>query len=298
MTELLAGYIGTVEFVVPEDLTTATFTVSKDGAQIGASATALPTGGVASVTLPYAATVEPGSVDVTLRFNYQSTLYEPVKTVEVVSPYVQIHEIKALLDITDTEEAVAIELAARHVINSYTGQRFDKSHKTLTVEGHGETALRLPERLVELDGVSTLTGKLDPNSIIVVSDGWYIKKRWADVIEELETDDEYFGEDTRPGGVTYAPTGHHRVSEWRDDYPFKITGTWGYNSVPVPVVEAARLLAEDYSCLESSYRDKFLKNIRAADWRLEFSSRSWESTGNARADMLLSDYIILDWAVV
>ncbi len=84
----------------------------------------------------------------------------------------------------------------------------------------------------------------------------------------------------------------------KNDYPFEITGDWGYKSVPAPVKEAARLLVNDYACSEQLYRDRYLESIKAADWRLQFSSRAWEYTGNVRADQLLSEYVILDWAVI
>lgn len=297
MSEVLAGYPSTSKFFVPTGATGLSSTVERDGVVIGNPAPTVD-GDVASVALPFAATAEDGEVRVSIDFTVDSQSYTQSKLITVATPYLDLFEVKEIIDSDSDEDAREIEAAVRHVINAHTGQHFGFSTKTLTVPGAGETALRLPERLLELTGLSTLTATLDINSAIVVSDGWYLKKRWADETGTLETDVEYFGEDTRPGGVIYIPQLRGDGSKWADDYPFEITGKWGYAAVPAPVREAAKLLANDYACMDSIYRDRYLKNIRAADWRMEFSSRSWEYTGNVRADLLLSDYVLFDWGII
>lgn len=298
MSEVLTGQTYDVRFAVPNGLSTATFTVLKNETQIVPSGNAAIDGDVATVPLPYSAVDTEGELTVTLTFTWESVTYNKSRYVSVVTPYLDLFEVKEVLETTSDKEAAVAESAARHIVNAHTGQTFGLTTKTLTVEGHGEDALRLPERLVELTGLYTLTAELDINSAIVVSDGWYLKKRWHDSVSELETDDEYFAEGYRPGGIIYAPSLGGRGTEWRDDYPFKVEGDWGYRSVPEPVREAMKLLVNDYACMESTYRDKYLESIRAADWRLQYNSRAWQHTGNARADQLLSDYVLLNWAVV
>lgn len=264
--------------------------------------------------------------------------FDEVFSYEAVTPILSRQELREIMDdefVTD-EEIWKVEAAVRHIIQAHTGQKFglDKS-KTLTVEGHGEMALRLPERLIRIDAVNTLTSSLGVSSFIIVSDGWYLKKAWADASpRENPSDSQYWGDITdgvfnnniyddsddgynpgynsagilvdptitptagRPGGIIVAPGASGRATPWKQDYPFEITGDWGYKFIPPAVKEAARLLANDYACSEAAYRDRYLKSIRAADWRLEFSSQAWESTGNARADMLLDEYVLIDWAVV
>lgn len=255
--------------------------------------------------------------------------FEETFSYEAVTPLLSKQEMKRILDddtLTD-EDIWEVEAAVRNVIQAHTGQKFGYDRgKTLTVEGHGETALRLPERLVAITGVSTLTSALGVGAFIITSDGWYLKKAWADATPLTTVTESQFWGDTvvggpfdnniysdpdgdgeppivgplasRPGGITVAPWASGRATPWKQDYPFQITGDWGYKSVPAAVKEAAKLLVNDYACSEAAYRDRYLESIKAADWRLQFSSRAWESTGNARADHLLSDYVILDWAVI
>lgn len=235
--------------------------------------------------------------------------------VDTVRPILPLPTIKGILGPDAEDHEVAdVEKAVRLVIQAHTGQFFGYARKTLTVEGHGEAALRLPERLVELEGLSTLNASLNIHRAIITSDGWYLKKGWTDEVTWTPNADEYFSgtsidndgvlpgepgyEQSDHGHIIVAPGATGKATPFRDDYPFRISGWWGYKSVPPAVQEAAKLLVNDYACQEAIYRDRYLESIKAADWRLQFSSRAWEYTGNARADQLLSEYVLADWAVI
>lgn len=232
---------------------------------------------------------------------------------DVVTPYLSTGEVKAIYPEATDEEARRLEASVRFIIEAYTGQKFGHSVKTLTVEGHGESALRLPERLLKITRLETLTTGLNPLGTLIVSDGWYLKKGWTDVVSDIPNDSTYWSgfdpdDEALPGEPGYEKQGHGHIihapgtagrpTEWRNDYPFKITGEWGYYTVPQDVKEAARLLVNDYACSEAAYRDRYLKTVEASDWKLEFFGTASMTTGNARADQLLSKYVILDWAVV
>lgn len=275
------------------------------------------------VVLTMADTNNEGDIEVHWNFELDGVEVEKADYFSVVTPYLTISEVKKIWPEATDEQAREVEAAVRHIINAHTGQSFGYGTKTLTVEGHGDNALRLPERCIEVTGFGTLNATLDPKAVIVVSDGWYLKKAWAAEIGPLTSDSTYWGDyrdgvfdrniysdpdgdgepplfgplAERPGGIIVAP-GTGRATAWRNDYPFTITGKFGYKTVPAPVKEAAKLLVNDYACSEALYRDRYLESIKAADWRLQFSSRAWEYTGNVRADQLLSEYVLLDWAVI
>ncbi len=233
---------------------------------------------------------------------------------EVITPYLTYGEVKEIWPNATDAEIAEVEAAVRFVINAHTGQTFGfASNKTIVVEGHGDNSLRLPSRLVTLTGWSTLTANLDPNAVIIVSDGWYLKKAWADELSQITSTSTYWtGWDSvnsaAPGEPGYEKPSHGPVisapgtsgisTPWRAGYPFTIVGDWGYKTVPNVVRAAARLLVNDYACQEIAYRDRYLESVKAADWRLQFSSRAWEYTGNVRADQLLSEFVLLDWAVI
>lgn len=228
-----------------------------------------------------------------------------VDYIDVVTPYLTLSEVKAAIDSTITDDqAIAAESIVRHIINAHTGQSFGYSvDKTITVEGHGDRSLRLPERLLKITGFNTISANLDPRTTLIVSDGWYLKKGWSDVLSAITNDALYWNtyswdEEVNHGHIIVAPGAGGTPTPWRDDYPFTITGDWGYETVPAAVREAAKLLVSDYFCQDVKYRDAYLESIKAADWRLQFSSRSWEYTGNVRADQLLAEFVLLDWLLI
>jgi hypothetical protein len=308
--ELLRGTAPTVAFYHPtSDTEGVTAEYSVDGGS-GVSAPVTTNGEKSSIRLPYLQAQN--TIEVIWSFEIDGHPYSETYSYEVASPYLSIREVREIIgdDATD-DEVLQAEAAARHIINAHTGQSFGFTHKTLTVEGHGERALRLPERLVVLEGLSTLSATLNPRTAIIVSDGWYLKKGWSENVTAIPNDNLYFTgddiSDVLPGEPGYEKTGHGEIivapgstqpSQWRDDYPFTIIGWWGYEHVPTPVREATRLLINDYACGESAYRDRYLNAIKAADWRLDFNARTWEATGNVRADQLLAEYVLLNWAVV
>lgn len=332
--ELLRGTAPKVRFYGPApdtEIDTVTYSVNGVAPVQGTFAAVAGEAETWEVQLPY---LESGANDVEVVWHFTITSvpdnsFEEAFSYEVVTPLLSKQELQRIIDNEDATEADLweVEAAVRHVIQAHTGQKFGFDRgKALTVEGHGETALRLPERLVSITGVNTLTSSLDRSAFIIVSDGWYLKKAWANATPLTQATESQFWGDfmnnsvfdnniysdpdgdgeppivgplaSRPGGITVAPGASGRATAWKQDYPFEITGDWGYKTVPANVKEAARLLVNDYACSEAAYRDRYLESIKAADWRLQFSSRAWESTGNARADQLLDEYVLLDWAVI
>lgn len=299
-----ADALPTASLVMP-DGTETTLTVVQDAAPEGIDERY-------HTTLTMAHTKDDGPLTVTWEFSLDGIEVDKVNHFEVVTPYLTIGEVKKIYPEATNEEAIEVEAAVRHVINAHVGYDFGYFVGTKVVEGHGESALRLPSRLIELTGFSTLSSNLDVRSAIITSDGWYLKKSWSYETTPIESDSIYWGytdvDNPSPGEPGYEKPNHGYIitapgqggvaTSWRDDYPFNITGRWGYESVPQPVKEAARLLVNDYACQEIAYRDRYLESIKAADWRLQFSSRAWESTGNVRADQLLSEYVLLDWAAI
>lgn len=307
--EIYKGTIPTAEFAIPDGGTvTARFT--KDG-ENWFSPIPEVADGVASISLGYM------QYETNVLVEWSFTLpqlgsFTEEQRYTVVTPYLTLRELQDVVPHATDSERMAVESVTRHIINAHTGQSFGRRDDSLIVEGHGETALALPERLARLTGVSTLKSNLDPLAMHIISDGWYLKKTWANEIAAIVNNSKYWDGYTpnnalpgQPGylklshgNIIVAPGSGGRATIWRDDYPFTITGTWGYDVVPYPVKEAARLLASDYACADQAYKDKYLRSIRAADWRLEFNARAWLSTGNYRVDMLLSEYIRTDWAVI
>jgi len=297
---------------------TATYT--KNGVSAGALSTSWNTDDLRwEATLPYM--LDECSVVVTWTFTVPGA-GQIVKndSYEIITPLVSRREIVKILEGATDEEIIEIEAAVRYIIQAHTGQTFGNRTKALVVAGTGESALALPERLMTITGLSTLSATLNPLSTIIIADGWYLKKKYYDAVSEIENTSIYWDgvgvydyDDfplEAPHGMGHTPDrfGHGPVitapgsfsgAVWKDDYPFTITGAWGYPAVPTPVSEAAKLLINDYACGEQAYRDRYLESIKSADWRLQFKEQAYLQTGNVRADQLLNNYIMKrGWAII
>lgn len=293
---------------------------SKNGVVIGALTVDAYSDGRYGASLPYI--LDECTIAVTWTFTVPGTgSLTKTDSYEIITPLLTRRDIQKILPDATPDEVVEVESAVRRIIQSHCGQTFGKRVKDSVVVGSGETALALPERLMEITGLKTLSAVLNISSAIIIADGWYLKKKYHDIVSPIENDSVYwdaevthdydYGYPTEaPHGLGHTPEryGHGKIisaphvysgSRWRDDYPFTISGTWGYAAVPIAVAEAAKLLINDYACSEQAYRDRYLDSINAADWKIQFNAQAFLNTGNVRADQLLNDYVMKrGWAVI
>jgi hypothetical protein len=222
----------------------------------------------------------------------ESYTVNKVTPVQVVTPLLSRREIRQIDDVlfASTFEATKIEKAVRHIIQAYTGQEFGHYHGSLLVSGDGDTALRSPKRILELEYVN---GAVATNYVIGV-DGHTV---YHFPFGPPPVKADYYGYHMHTGGVIHNPNGVNLAQFQRRTY--KLEGRFGFESVPEPVKEAAKLLVNDYACVDSQYRDRYLSTMTAADWRIAFYSGAYTRTGNVRADQLLSDFVVSrGWGVI
>lgn len=282
--EILAGGTGTVKFTIPNGLTTATFTVYKNNAQVGTIGNATISGTVATCVLPYAATADPGEIEVRLSFTFQSASYIRNEYARVVTPILPLYEVKEILETTDDAEAIRVEAAVRHVIEAFCSQKFEYFSGTKTVYGSGHPYLSLTERLISINtmnGIGLLNLNIRNDGFMLIPKGiedvsWSTYQSYGPIIDPY----------TNLKGLFHKNTS------------YIIDGEWGWRAVPEPVREAARLLINDYACADSAYRDRFIVAMTAADWRIQLHPSAYIDTGNARANQLLEPYKVSRIAVV
>lgn len=293
--EILKNSEPVVYFEVPNSLTSALFVVRKNDVQVGASAAATVSDGVAEVAIPYAATTTDGTVEVTLSFTYAANNYEQVQKYEVVTPYLTKSEIKYIVGDATDHEIEMIERAVRLIINAHCGQNFGKYIGPLNVTGGGESILRLPRRLISLNNIND--NDYWSGAVNVRGGGWFLQTKTIGV-PSIRAD--YYGYHYNPNtGVISAPPLSGVFGPFLENYEYVIDGTWGWDEVPEAVREAARLLVNDYACGDNNYRDRFLTSMTAADWRIQFHEGAFTNTGNVRANQLLSEFVLRrGWLVV
>lgn len=291
--EILKETVETITFVLPtSDTNGVKATYSVNGATpVNLTVTLDQANGIAKATLPYQPTE--GTVTVTWTFTIpQSGTFTKAETYTVVTPYLSLRWIKDnLLEGSSDQEIRDAEAAARYIVQAHTGQYFGKEHSTKRAWGEKNNALYLPARLLSLEAVN---GNNDTN-FYITGNGWFLTRPSWTGIPPIKADAYGVNEATVPIIDPYA----RRGGVFDQNVPYDITGTWGWEAVPGAVVEAMKLLVNDYACADSQYRDRYLTSMTAADWRIQFNNGAFIKTGNVRADQLLSDYVLhRGWAVI
>lgn len=257
-------------------------------------------------SLPFKLVKNDHKLRVNWKFTYteNSTTYEYDEStyVEVVTPILTPEEIRAILDDPDIsyvatdEEVERIEKAVRYIIQAHTGQFFGKYVGKQSVTGSGDSYLRMPMRLISLTSIND--NVTYANNLAVRGDGWYLKsKTWG--IPSIRADYDGWHENPYTSPAPIAAPYSSYTRPFLENVEYEIDGVWGWNSVPAAVKEAAKLLVNDYACADSSYRDRFLTSMTAADWRIQFHEGAFSNTGNVRANQLLAEYVLRrGWVVV
>lgn len=231
------------------------------------------TEGVISVVWNFTAGGEPATV------THKFAVVTPLATVEECRD-----ELEIPLDITDGQIRRQ-ERIVRAVIENYCGQEFGLVHDTETIYGGVGQTVQLPRHLVNLTSVNYGAYSGNPAYYSITGNGFYLTAN--------NTDWEISPE----GGVIVVP-GDFGYLNFVQGVAYLVEGDWGWEDVPVPVSEAAKLLIEQNLCPDNEYRDRGIANIRAADWRYEFIGQAYTGTGNIKADQLLQDYMINEMVAI
>lgn len=237
------------------------------------------------VTLPASLTMDARELYIHWTLNIAGEISEVITDVQIVAPIIPISEIQSITGKTQ-EESIRLEKRVRRIIESYTNNKFYPYRATINAAGGNGNRILLLDRLIELESISfgdyqySIDGvKYTNYSIEVDTSRWLSIKSDYDGIQN----------------VIWAPLTNGAFSSSKS---YRITGIWGYPSVPPAVQEAARLLVEDYGCNDSVYRQRGVKVVSGVSMRLELSPVAFSGTGNLDADALLSPYVRSDMYVI
>lgn len=217
------------------------------------------------------------------------------QVIAVISPYTtpaavldRFPDDKSLVGRT-WEELRDAERTVRHVINSFTGQSFNlEADAVREVRGTGGTELYLPKRIVRLISVQGVDGRYYSAEI---NDASRSSLRKVDDVLPYSA----YTDGATLYGVPVGVRSYTRT--WRETL-YRVTGDWGWEHIPPEVTEAAVLLVRDAFAPDSKYFEMYVDNIRASDWRMEFAKTGDKTTGNARADILLSRFHSTNWMII
>jgi hypothetical protein len=240
--------------------------------------------------LPLSSTTYNRRLKVLWEFEIDSVAGQHIDYIEIVTPYTTPDEIVQHFpefgaggsNEKTFDQLKEMERTVRHVIDTYCRQSFDKElDVTKSVLGKDVDSLLMPRRLMSFTDVS-----LEGTSI-----SGYVEKD-PDDAWRLRRDVDYDNAIKRDVN----PLFYDRF--FKENRVYQVTGDWGWEYPPNEVNLAARTLIAQRYCKEETYRQKWVKTARSADFRIEFWKAGDKTTGSVDADMMLNQYRIFNVVIV
>lgn len=195
-----------------------------------------------------------------------------------------------------SDEVYAAEKMARYAIEAYTNGFFGNRVDTTEELGQGTDVLVISDFITKVH-------KLYENDTLVYHDGVLNTFGYPIVITDskqgiriesemdiIEYSSEYTGNLTMNDSNYYRGTPTFRYPSFRQTWNYKVQGQFGFTSVPSEISECAIMLIDDYLCSDSSWRQKYVTDIKTSDWSLRFASGSRKGTGNSDVDTILDGF--------
>jgi hypothetical protein len=251
----------------------------------GIETEAVVTGTVASI--PYAVVADGGEVVVEWTYTVEGKEYNRLEQFTVVTPMFTQQELldyDQQFNTLSDAQVVTLEKFVRMIIETYTGQSFGQERGKMTLYGNGTSVLQSPKRIMSIDGYFSGAGYK------LTADGFGLE-----IYNRVVPSGATIG--NLGGGPIYSPYPFSN-GEFKNNFRYEVSGVFGWPSIPEEVKQAALVLAGEFSCNEATWRDRYIKSIRAADWRFDFNSQAFSGTGSLSADNLLSKYVVNRLAVI
>jgi hypothetical protein len=230
--------------------------------------------------------------------------------VEITTPYTNIYEamneLNLGVDPSDPnyktfEEIKRAERYARKQIEDFTGQDFFPYDDLEVVYGDDSDILPLPYRILDIR-------KLYHNDLLIYDksadpevNNWLYEPKISETnfgIKINRTDLLDNTVYTANGMVPPAYNDAYMGRAFRKNVRYTVEGRYGWEKVPHNVELACIELMKDYFAKDTVWRNKYIKNIQAFDWKFEYGGEAYVGTGNQLADKLLSSYVLTQMVVV
>ena len=261
--------------------------------------------GVYTVYIPYNYTDRNRTLRLEWIYTIGSTTVTKSDEVYVITPYVDFNHIQDMGFSTDAsdpnyksyKELVLAEKYARKQIENYTGQNFYLYDDVYVVYGFGSDILPLPRKIYQLhelyandilllDTINNIDNFNYP--IVNTETGYGIRVNRAGMLDNTVY--------TANGMVP--PSINDSYGVFQKNVAYRVQGRFGWEKVPDDVELAAIELMKDYFTKDKTWKNKYIKNISTFDWDFEYTSEAYAGTGNAYADRLLTEYVMVSKAEI
>lgn len=235
-------------------------------------------------------------------YSIQGTQASHTYYTDVVTPYANMADIWDDLNFgTDPSdpnyktyhEVQMAEKYARKLIEAFTAQFFYSYDDTQIVYGSGSDILPLPFRINDIHEVYENDVLLFDN--INKINNWLYEPQISESGFGIRVNRQNFRDNTVYVANGLVPPSINDVNysyAFKNDARYTVQGRFGWKSVPDNVEEACIVLIKQFFEKDTSWRNKYVKNISAFDWQFEFMEDAHRGTGNLYADQLLLPYVI------
>lgn len=261
--------------------------------------------GTYTVYIPYSLTNRNRTLRLKWDYFIGSTSVNRFDEVFVVTPYVDFNHVQDLDFSTDPsdpnyrsyKELVRAEKYARKQIEQYTGQNFYLYDDVFTITGYDSDILPLPAKIYNLHElyandqllVDTINDIDNWNyDVQITTTGYGIRIKRSNMLDNTVY--------TANGMVP--PSIYDGSGVFRSNVSYRVQGRFGWEKVPDEVELAGIELMKDYFSKDQVWKNKYIKNISTFDWDFEYTSEAYAGTGNAYADRLLADYVMVSKAEI
>ena len=247
--------------------------------------------------------------ELSLVWEYSVSGYPISKTHDlyVVTPYTDIAQaldvINYSVDSSDPGYKSYAELAeaerwARRIIDAYTGQQFNLYDDLHIIYGDNSDSLRLPYRFTELHElyandillIDNINGINNLSYDVQISEsGFGIRVNRANLLDNTV----YTANGMVPPSINDSFGG-----AFQKNVAYKVQGRYGWDHVPDEVDIACIELMKDYFSKDKTWRNKYMKNMQTFDWKFEYSSSTYNGTGNLYVDQILLPYVLTQMVVI
>ena len=245
-----------------------------------------------TVLIPYSITYRDGDFDVVWTYTVGPVVYTRTERNTIVTPYFTATDLTTFDSDMSTllpAQVTKLERLVRGIITAFTGQSFGLEQAALVCYGNGDSILMTDRRVVSITSVAEIANPavLFSNAFRPVNGGF-----------ALEAIEPAFSDNTKMLILSEQIYGDGWWAGFKNNLPYLVTGTFGWDFVPDGVNLAALYLAEEFSCDETMWRDRYLKSIKGEGFDIEFRSDAFIGTGSVTADQLLSKYVANKLAII
>lgn len=181
----------------------------------------------------------------------------------------------------DSTQFAAVERTARLLIQNFTNQKFGPfKGQSMVVQGDGGNSISLPTRITKIISIVDSYGsdilefcEIYPNEPTII-------QRRAPFTSSFDADIKR--------DVMW-----HSYELFKENISYAIKGDWGWAYVPPEISEAASIMISDAltSSEVADLRNQGVIEAQIGDFKLRLNADQWGTTGNTRADSMLSGYV-------